>query len=53
MFELFELANDPHEFNNLSGGNELHTFERERKAVLQEWLSLERGYIPLPISPVQ
>jgi N-sulfoglucosamine sulfohydrolase len=53
LFELFDLENDPHEFNHLGGGKEFQALERERKAALQEWLILERDYLPLPIPPMQ
>jgi len=52
MFELYDLQNDPCEFNNLIGKPECATLERELKAALQEWMILERDYLPLPIPPV-
>ncbi|MCI0392294.1 MAG: sulfatase [Acidobacteria bacterium] len=51
MFELFDLEADPNEFNNLIGGEEHATIERELKAALQEWMILERDYLPLPVPP--
>jgi len=50
MFELYDLRNDPSEMNNLSGNPEAAAVERELKAALQEWMILERDYVPLPIS---
>ena len=51
MFELFDLQEDPREFNNLAGKPEVAALERELKAALQEWMILERDYLPLPIPP--
>jgi len=53
MFELFDLEADPNEFNNLIGGEEHAAVERELKAALQEWMILERDYLPLPVPPPQ
>ena len=49
MFELFDLESDPREFNNLIGTADAAQIERELKGVLQEWMILERDYLPLPI----
>lgn len=49
MFELYDLESDPHEFNNLIGKREAAETERELKAALQEWMILERDFLPLPI----
>lgn len=51
LFELFDLEADPSEFNNLSGNVEHAAIERELKAALQEWMILERDYLPLPVPP--
>lgn len=51
MFELYDLKNDPNEFNNLAGKPEAAAVERELKAKLQEWMLLERDYLPLPVPP--
>ncbi|HEX4946991.1 MAG TPA: sulfatase [Blastocatellia bacterium] len=53
MFELFDLESDPNEFNNLIGKPEHAEVKRELKARLQEWMILERDYVPLPIPPSQ
>lgn len=53
MFELYDLQNDPKEFNNLAGKPEAAALEKELKIVLQEWMILERDYLPLPIPPVK
>lgn len=53
MFELFDLESDPSEFNNLIGREEHAAVERELKAALQEWMILERDYLPLPVPPNQ
>jgi hypothetical protein len=49
MFELFDLQNDPYELRNLIGKPEVAAVERELKKVLEEWMILERDYLPLPI----
>jgi N-sulfoglucosamine sulfohydrolase len=51
MFELFDLEADPDEFRNLIGTPEAAKVERELKAALQEWMILQRDYLPLPIPP--
>jgi N-sulfoglucosamine sulfohydrolase len=53
MFELFDLESDPNEFTNLIGKPEHAATEKELKARLQEWMILERDYVPLPIPPNQ
>ncbi len=53
MFELFDLESDPNEFTNLIGNPEHAQVEKELKARLQEWMILERDYLPLPIPPAQ
>lgn len=53
MFELFDLESDPNEFTNLIGKPEQAAIEKELKARLQEWMILERDYLPLPIPPAQ
>lgn len=51
MFELYDLQDDPYEFNNLAGKRESAAVENELKAVLQEWMILNQDYLPLPIPP--
>jgi N-sulfoglucosamine sulfohydrolase len=51
MFQLFDLQSDPHELTNLAGQRETAAVERQLKAALQEWMILERDYLPLPIPP--
>lgn len=51
MFQLFDLESDPHELTNLAGRPETAKIERELKAALQEWMILERDFLPLPIPP--
>jgi len=48
MFELYDLQNDPAEMKNLADKPELAAVEAELKDVLQEWMILERDYLPLP-----
>jgi len=52
MFELFDLQSDPNEFKNLYGTKDMPEVQRELLATLQEWMILERDYLPLPL-PVQ
>ena len=51
MFELYDLINDPGEFNNLSGKPEIAEIEQKLKAVLHEWMIVNQDYLPLPIPP--
>ncbi len=51
MFELFDLKQDPSEFDNLIGKKEVSAIESDLKARLQEWMILERDYVPLPVPP--
>jgi hypothetical protein len=37
--------------NNLAGKTEVAGVERELKAALQEWMMLERDFVPLPVPP--
>jgi arylsulfatase A-like enzyme len=50
IFELYDLAKDPNEFNNLAGAKEAASLERELKAALQEWMILQRDFVPLPVT---
>jgi N-sulfoglucosamine sulfohydrolase len=51
MFELFDLETDPAEMHNLAGAPQAESIERELKAALQEWMILERDFLPLPVPP--
>jgi arylsulfatase A-like enzyme len=51
MFELYDLEADPHELTNLAGKPEAAAVEKELKAALQEWMILERDFVPLPVPP--
>jgi N-sulfoglucosamine sulfohydrolase len=51
LFELFDLKNDPNEFNNLAGKPEASAVEKDLKAALQEWMILQRDFLPLPVTP--
>jgi len=53
MFEVYDLVSDPNEFNNLAGKKEAADIERHLKAVLQEWMILQRDYLPLPLPPAR
>jgi arylsulfatase A-like enzyme len=49
MFEVYDLQNDPFEFNNLAGKQKITETENELKAKLLEWMVLNQDYLPLPI----
>lgn len=49
LFELFDLENDPDEFNNLAGIKEYKEIEDELKKELQKWMIIYRDIVPLPI----
>ncbi len=53
MFELFDLEADPAELKNLAGQAETAAVERALKAALQEWMILQRDYVPLPVPPAE
>ena len=50
MFELYDLENDPNELKNLAGTPDA-TEEQKLKGVLQEWMILQRDFVPLPVPP--
>jgi N-sulfoglucosamine sulfohydrolase len=51
MFELYDLQTDPAELNNLAGTPAVEAVEKKLKAALQEWMILERDFVPLPVAP--
>ncbi|MCF0062829.1 sulfatase [Dyadobacter chenwenxiniae] len=51
MFELYDEEKDPFETNNLAGKPEAKQIEHELKSRLQEWMIVNRDYLPLPIAP--
>jgi N-sulfoglucosamine sulfohydrolase len=51
MFELFDLEADSNEFKNLIDSPEHAGVAQELKAALQEWMILERDFVPLPVPP--
>lgn len=51
LFELYDIEKDVEEFNNLSGKAEYAQIEAELKAKLQEWMIINKDYLPLPIEP--
>jgi hypothetical protein len=51
MFELYDLKDDPDEFTNLYGVKEHAAAQQEHLAALQEWMILQRDFVPLPIPP--
>jgi arylsulfatase A-like enzyme len=51
MFELYDLSADPCEMTNLIGKKEAAEVEHELKAALNEWMILNRDFLPLPLPP--
>jgi hypothetical protein len=51
MFEFFDMQTDPSEFHNLAGKAGAAAVEKELRGVLQEWMILQRDFVPLPIGP--
>jgi arylsulfatase A-like enzyme len=51
MFEVYDLAADPHELKNLAGTPAVAAVEKELKAALHEWMILQRDFVPLPVPP--
>ena len=51
MFELYDLEADPAELKNLVGDEGSANLLKELKAALQEWMILQRDYVPLPVPP--
>ena len=51
MFELYDLSNDPNELTNLADTPDNAALELELKGALQEWMILNRDFLPLPIAP--
>src|SRR5262245_16310645 len=51
MFELYDLEADPSELKNLAGTKDAADVEKQLKGVLQEWMILQRDFVPLPVPP--
>ncbi len=51
MFEVYDLRSDPSELENLADRPEAREVATRLKAALQEWMILERDYLPLPVPP--
>ncbi len=51
MFELFDLENDPDEFNNLADDQKYAEVLLNLKTELHKWMILNQDYLPLPIAP--
>lgn len=51
MFELYDLEADPNELKNLAGTKEAANVEQKLKGALQEWMILQRDFVPLPVPP--
>jgi N-sulfoglucosamine sulfohydrolase len=52
LFELYDLEKDIEEFDNLSERPEYAVIENNLKAQLQEWMILNKDYLPLPVSVI-
>ncbi len=50
VFELYDLKEDPDEFNNLIEDPEYAEIEHRLKTKLHEW-RINKDYLPLPIPP--
>lgn len=53
MFELYDLEKDPAELTNLAGKAEAAAVEKEVRAALVEWMTLQRDFLPLPVAPAR
>jgi N-sulfoglucosamine sulfohydrolase len=51
MFELYDLETDPNELKNLAGTKGVAEVEKRLKSALQEWMILQRDFVPLPVPP--
>ncbi len=51
MFELYDLQSDPAEMHNLAGTKGAVALENALKGALQEWMILQRDFVPLPVPP--
>jgi N-sulfoglucosamine sulfohydrolase len=51
MFELYDLEADPNELKNLAGTKDAADAEKQLKGALQEWMILQRDFVPLPVPP--
>ena len=49
MFEMFDIAYDNGEFNNLYGKPEFAEEQKKLLAALHRWMILQRDFVPLPI----
>ena len=48
VYELYDLAADPSELNNLSGQTAVHAIELELRTALAEKMIVDFDYLPLP-----
>lgn len=53
IWELYDLAADPDEMNNLAGTPALAEIEKELKTALHETMILDFDFLPLPFGPQQ
>lgn len=49
MFEMFDVAGDNGEFNNLFGKPEFAAEQQKLMAAMHRWMILQRDFVPLPI----
>ncbi len=51
MSEICEEEKDPDETNNQAGQREVRETEHQLKSLRQEWMIVNRDYLPLPVAP--
>lgn len=51
MFELYDLQRDPAEMNNLYDRPETASLRQELLVALEQWMILQRDFLPLPLPP--
>ena len=50
VFELYDLVNDPYQFENLAGLPEHHDLEQQLKAALDDWMESTYDFLPPPFA---
>ena len=53
VVELYDLRNDPLEFNNLAGKKTVADMERTLREELESWMIREHDFLPLPTHALQ
>jgi N-sulfoglucosamine sulfohydrolase len=49
IFEMYDIAGDIGEFNNLYGKPEFAEEQKKLRAALHQWMILQRDFVPLPV----